>query len=46
MEKENASPDSKEEVIIKIRLPRPMTFQEVFGIDPKKCRINWDKVKR
>jgi hypothetical protein len=32
-------------VVIKIPLPRPMTFEEVFGFNPKDCVINWEGVE-
>lgn len=39
--------DKKEElVVIRIHLPRPMTFQEAFGFDPKDCKIDWKSAKR
>lgn len=31
--------------LIHIELPKPMTFQEAFGIDPTKVRIKWSDIK-
>lgn len=40
-----ALPPEPELVVIHIKLPRPMTFQETFGFDPKTCQIDWSSCK-